>query len=191
MFDKLIINHSAPTLAGIKLANIFTCDYNNKNDLYKRIVYYNKILNNRGINLDVIKFYHNKALIYVYNREQLKKYFLDKEVMDFLSSYGYKTSNIYKNISLLKMKMRSSTSFPHEIAIFLGYPLKDILGYINNCGKNCLYSGYWKVYHNKEGALNTFDCYNRCREFYVNSFLRGNNILEIMDVYNLLSNSIN
>ena len=89
MFDKLIINHSAPTLAGIKLANIFTCDYNNKNDLYKRIVYYNKILNNRGINLDVIKFYHNKALIYVYNREHLKKYFLDKEVMDFLSSYGY------------------------------------------------------------------------------------------------------
>ena len=58
-------------------------------------------------------------------------------------------------------------------------------------GKNCLYSGYWKVYHNKNDAIKTFDSYNRCRFFYTNTFLEGKNILEIIESYSDYSNNIN
>lgn len=191
MFDELFINHSAPTLAGIKIANIFTYQYDSKKELYERIVFYNKLLNQKGINLSILKDYDSKVIVYVYNKEKLKNYIAREEVSKFLASYGYDSDNIYKSIRILSGKMANYKAFPHEIGIFLGYPLSDICGFINNYGKNSLYSGYWKVYHNKKDAIKIFDSYNRCRLFYINTFLEGKDILEIIESYNNSLNHIN
>ena len=121
--------------------------------------------------------------MYVYDREKLEKYILNDDVFDFLGNYGYKERNIYKCIKFLKERMQHNKNFPHEIGIFLGYPLMDIYGFINNYGKNSLHNGYWKVYHNKNEAIEIFNRYNECRSFYVNTFLNGKGILEIMDDY--------
>lgn len=182
-FDTLIINHCAPTLSGIKIANIFTYQYNSKKDVYKKIASYNKILNSRNINVSIIKDYDNKVIVYVYNKKRLEEYIFNDEIFDFLEDYGYKDKNLYKCIKLLKERMQYNKDFPHEIGIFLGYPLMDIYGFINNYGKNSLYTGYWKVYHNKKEAIKTFESYNRCRDFYTSTFLNGKGILEIMDYY--------
>lgn len=191
MFDKLLINHSAPTLAGIKIANIFTYHYDSKKELCDRIVFYNKLLGKRGIYLFVLKDFDSKVIVYVYNKEKLKNYIESEEISKFLCDCGYNSRNMYKNIQILSEKMKNYKNFPHEIGIFLGYPLIDICGFINNFGKNCLYSGYWKVYHNKNDAIKTFDSYNRCRLFYTNTFLEGKNILEIIESYSDYSNNIN
>ena len=185
MFDELLINHSAPTLAGIKIANIFTYQYYSKKELSEKIVFYNKLLNKKGINLSILKDYDSKVIVYVYNKEKLKNYMANEEVAKFLYGCGYNSDNIYKNIQILSERMTNYKNFPHEIGIFLGYPLIDICGFINNYGKNCLYSGYWKVYHNKNKAIKTFDSYNRCRLFYINTFLenKNKNILEIIESY--------
>lgn len=185
MFDELLINHSAPTLAGIKIANIFTYQYYSKKELSEKIVFYNKLLNKKGINLSILKDYDSKVIVYVYNKEKLKNYMANEEVAKFLYGCGYNSDNIYKNIQILSERMTNYKNFPHEIGIFLGYPLIDIYGFINNYGKNCLYSGYWKVYHNKNKAIKTFDSYNRCRLFYINTFLenKNKNILEIIESY--------
>lgn len=185
MFDKLIIDHCAPALSGIKIANIFTCEYKYKREVNKKVSLYNNILNKRGINVAVIKYYNNKAVVYVYNKKALKNYLSDDNIFKFLKNYGYKSKNIHESIETLKRRMQYSKTFPHEIGIFLGYPLIDINGFINNYGKNSLYTGYWKVYHNKKEAIKIFDNYNRCRTFYINTFLRGKGILEIMDDYKL------
>ncbi|WP_300368707.1 DUF3793 family protein [Brachyspira sp.] len=182
-FDELIINHCAPALSGIKIANIFTYQYSDKEEVYKKITVYNRILNNRNINVSIIKDYDNRVIVYVYDREKLGKYILNDDVFDFLGNYGYKEKNIYKCIKFLKDRMQNSKNFPHEIGIFLGYPLVDIYGFINNYGKNSLHAGYWKVYHNKNEAIEIFNRYNECRIFYVNTFLNGKGILEIMDDY--------
>lgn len=182
-FDELIINHCAPALSGIKIANIFTYQYSSKEEVYKKIISYNRILKNRNIQVSIIKDYDNKVIVYVYDKKKLEEYILNDDIFDFLEHYGYKTKNIYKCIKLLKDRMQYSKDFPHEIGIFLGYPLIDINGFINNYGKNSLYTGYWKVYHNKNEAIEIFSRYNECRNFYISTFLNGKGILEIMDNY--------
>lgn len=182
-FDELIINHCAPALSGIKIANIFTYQYDSKKELEKEVSSYNDILSCRNINISIIKDDNNKAIVYVYNEKELENYLLDDEIFEFLESYGYKSRNIYDSIEFLKTRMQYAESFPHEIGIFLGYPLIDINGFINNYGKNSLYTGYWKVYHNKNEAIKIFDNYNKCRDFYISTFLNGKGILEIMDNY--------
>ena len=183
MFDELIINHCAPTLSGIKIANIFTYQYEYIDEVYNKVISYNKILNSRGINVSILKDYDSKVIVYVYNKKRLENYIFNDDIFSFLECYGYKLKNLYKNIEFLKNRMQYSKTFPHEIGIFLGYPLIDIHGFINNYGKNSLYNGYWKVYHNKSEAIKIFDSYNKCRTFYINTFLNGKDILEIMDDY--------
>ena len=68
---------------------------------------------------------------------------------------------------------RSRTVFPHEIGLLLGYPLKDVKAFIENSGKNYLLSGYWKVYHDKERALEIFDAYTKVRRYTLEKLKEG------------------
>ena len=60
-----------------------------------------------------------------------------------------------------------------QIGIFLGYPLEDVLGFIENGGKNCLSCGCWKVYSNECEALKAFERYEKCKAVYQRLFASG------------------
>ncbi|MDR2258404.1 MAG: DUF3793 family protein [Treponema sp.] len=58
-------------------------------------------------------------------------------------------------LSFLKKRF-AEPGFPHEVGIFLGYPLEDVISF--SAGKPSPYAcrGYWKVYHRPEKAERTF-----------------------------------
>jgi hypothetical protein len=58
-------------------------------------------------------------------------------------------------LSFLKTRF-AGPGFPHEVGIFLGYPLEDVICF--SAGKPSPYHcrGYWKVYHRPEKAERTF-----------------------------------
>ena len=70
--------------------------------------------------------------------------------------------------------------FPHEMGVLLGYPTEDVLGFIENQGKNYLYAGYWKVYGNLEDTLKTFEAYDRARDYVICMTGNGNEIRDIL-----------
>ena len=63
-----------------------------------------------------------------------------------LTYYGYDSTEPEKAIEKLKMRLNETTEFPHEIGLFLGYPVGDVVGFIKNKGKNFKCCGCWKVY---------------------------------------------
>lgn len=56
-------------------------------------------------------------------------------------------------------KLREEPDFPHEIGLFLGYPLEDVKGFIENKADSSKCSGCWKVYGNEQKALKLFEKY--------------------------------
>ena len=44
MSDEMIIEYCSPTLAGIKTGNLFTCNYDDKNQLMRDIRRVNEVL---------------------------------------------------------------------------------------------------------------------------------------------------
>ena len=52
--------------------------------------------------------------------------------------------------------------FPHEVGIFLGYPLWDIRAFMQNPRREAKLTGYWKVYYKVEKARAQFQKYDRC-----------------------------
>ena len=147
MLEAEIIAHCAPTLAGIKTANMFTYTPGNRDDLQKEIEEENEKLNNRGVFVEVLRRSEHKALVYVYRK--LQERFFENEC------------------------------FPHEVGLFLGYPLDDVTGFIEQKGKNYKCCGIWKVYGDEQQTRILFRKLKRCSEIYRRLFADGRSILQL------------
>ncbi|MCD8022800.1 MAG: DUF3793 family protein [Lachnospiraceae bacterium] len=71
------------------------------------------------------------------------------------------------------------SDFPHEMGIFLGYPLEDVRGFIENRGQNFKMSGYWKVYGDVAYASRVFQLYERAKALALDLCGQGMGILDI------------
>lgn len=172
MFENSLIKYCSPTLARLKSGSIFSFE-GNFFEIELAITNQNQALNKKGVYITCLSYKNSKALIYVYRPEMLIKDFQEPKTNSFLLSYGYDASNPEKAISKLSNKIKTYSEFPHEIGLFLSYPIDDVISFINNKGCNCLFTGYWKVYHNAEAAEKAFSLYRKCSTIYANLFNNG------------------
>ena len=165
-FDRLLAYHCAPTLAGAKPASMLSYGKHHKwlDGVLDR---YNAELNVRGAYLEILCECKKHVLIIVYDEAQLTKALCETGVGCFLRQYGYQDcTDIRRCLHRVGERIASQQGFPHEIGIFLGYPLQDVMGFIHNKGRNYKMCGCWKVYSNAEQAQKTFDIYAKHREQY-------------------------
>lgn len=69
--------------------------------------------------------------------------------------------------------------FPHEIGVFLDYPLADVIGFIEHGGKNCKCCDVWKVYSNECATQVLFTRFMKCTEVYLRVFARGKLLIQM------------
>ena len=79
----------------------------------------------------------------------------------------------------LSRRLCCSAEFPHEIGIFLGYPLHDVVGFIENRGQNFTCCGCWKSYGDPDAAQKHFDQLSKCTAVYLRLFHSGTPILKL------------
>ncbi len=179
MFEKYLVRHCSPTLASIKTANLFAYYYDSEEELELQIKTWNNCLNKRGVNLYLLKNKNKTALIYVCREKMLNDDLSKKQVQEFLFQCGYNDFKINNVLETLKEKILSSEVFPHEIGIFLGYPLEDVIGFIENKGENCKLVGCWKVYCNECEMLRKFTNYKKCTNIYTKLWNEGRSIVQL------------
>ncbi|MGN0642432.1 MAG: DUF3793 family protein [Huintestinicola sp.] len=108
-------------------------------------------------------------LMYVYSEKLLSKRLVDNAVRSVLAEYGYAENlSLEEYLDRLSKRIGDSENFPHEIGIFLGYPVEDVVGFIENKGDNFKLCGAWKVYGSVENAKRIFSNYDKCRIFLCN-----------------------
>jgi hypothetical protein len=173
MLEKALIMHCSPTLAGLKSANIVNYASTDMDTLYDQLAQCRKMLNPKGVSIRLIKTTDTKALIYVYRRDRVQDDLRKDNVLNFLSDYGYETDQVDHCIERLISRMSVQTDFPHEIGLFLSYPLDDVKGFIEHKGQNCRCVGCWKVYCNECEARKTFARFDKCKNVYCDLFCRG------------------
>ena len=65
MLDRFLIEHCAPTLAGVKTANLFTCPFYSDEALSRLLQEQNSSLNRGGGSVDALQKKQDRALRYV------------------------------------------------------------------------------------------------------------------------------
>lgn len=179
MLEKSIIRHCAPTLAGLKTANMFSYIYHSIDELNKELQEQNYKLNEKGVFVELLKSSEKKALIYVYRRKKLETDLAQEGVQALLCGCGYCDVKCENCLERLKTRFFQYENFPHEVGVFLGYPLQDVTGFIEQKGKNYKFSGQWKVYGDACEMQKVFRRFEKCSEVYSRLFAGGRSITQL------------
>ena len=173
MQDDYIVRNCAPTLAGIKTGNMFTCPIDSRDAMLEFLRRMNKRLGPKGLRAIPLRYSETSALIYLYRPQKLRRDLADSTAAEILRKRGYNTASCEKCVIHLARKLREQEEFPHEIGLFLGYPPEDVCGFIENraCGCKCV--GCWKVYGDAEAAKKKFAQYRKCSRVYWDQWAKG------------------
>ncbi len=184
--EMQIVMQCAPLIARLKLSNLLMA----QNEDVGKIC---RILRRTGISYYVLAVTQKKTAILLYNRRQLEEYLAKENVNQILQEMGYGDMHLGQILCLFSKRyqgfVEGEQDFPHEMGLFLGYPVEDVVGFIENDGENCLYTGYWKVYANLSEKKALFQKFESARENLIQLLSNGMGLVEIVQNYSLLHNT--
>lgn len=179
-FSRKLAYHSAPTLLGIKCASLISLA-SSRFEIGFHIMKFNEKAFVKGLKTRILCECKSRSLMLVYNEKMLEKRLCEKETADLLKQCGYpENASMEENLEFLAKRIKKTDNFPHEIGVFLDYPLEDVRGFIENKGENFKLCGFWKVYGSEEKAERTFSNYRKCRNFLCRKLSEG------VDIYTAL-----
>ncbi|CCZ04004.1 MAG: DUF3793 family protein [Clostridiales bacterium] len=170
----------APLITGLKVSNLLIISKGNE-EVVKRI------LNRTGISYYRLIQTRTKTTFLLFRRNELEEFLSDENVRNVLMKAGYKSLQIDKILRTFSLRyeayIQGDKSFPHEMGLLLGYPVEDVVGFVENNGKNFLYSGYWKVYENQKAKVKLFDKFKVAEETLIHLLSNGLSMSDIIDIY--------
>lgn len=181
-FESLLAELCAPTLAGVKPASLFRYQPQPGEDICGEVRFWNAALAPRGVTVRLLKKCEltGAVLAYVYRPRQLASILKSAKVRDFLQSEGYRLpADDEAILCQLADRLCCEAGFPHEIGVFLGYPLADVIGFIRNRGQNYTYCGYWKAYGDPTMAQKCFAKYKKCEQVYKRLHDQGRTVWQL------------
>ena len=185
-FETVMIEQCAPVLASLKPAGLFRYETRDCADLARRVKNWNTQLNPKGLRVRVLKgcVLNHRYLVYVYRESRLTAVLADEKVQSFLRQEGYRlpetgVPDVHGLLTQLSRRLCCEADFPHEIGVFLGYPLTDVVGFIENQGRNFTCCGCWKAYGDPDAAARHFAQLNKCTRVYLRLFHEGTPIFRL------------
>ncbi|MDE7243419.1 MAG: DUF3793 family protein [Oscillospiraceae bacterium] len=173
--ESELIEYCAPTLMGIKPAGLFRYHAQSLELLRRMVSSWTETLTPYGLELRILKTKTGDCLIYLYRTQWLRRILSDGAVRIFLERMGYQVVRDPPDLlEQLSQRLCMEQDFPHEIGVFLGYPLEDVEGFIQNGGRNYSCCGCWKSYGDPEKAEALFASYRQCtalcKKWYQNGY---------------------
>jgi hypothetical protein len=165
---SIIAYNIAPTLKRLKAATTVTLCKHDRNmfNLWKE--HKQSITNKLNVCAFELKETDRAIIVLFYDKKLLEEKINDASCSNFLIDFGYTPEvELEENLKILSLRFGKLVC-PHELGIFLGFPLEDVKEFINNPQKECLLCGYWKVYYNKDRALQIFKYYDEAKCEIVN-----------------------
>ena len=174
-FEAVLVRQCAPTLAGMKPGSIFCFNHSPLEVSRQKVCQWNKQLEPFGLTVQILleRPGSSSVIVFVYRHNRLEQMLSDDAYQSFLAEAGYERTNLDGLLEQLAYRLRTQPEFPHEIGVFLGYPLRDVIGFIENHGRNFTCCGFWKSYGDPAEMQVCFACYRRCIQTYVAMFEQG------------------
>lgn len=179
-FKRCLYLNCSPTLRGIKPSNIFTLWKDKYPNWAQDLDECRSTLQRHGYDMVLLQENSRFLVVMVYHPDILQHCLSQRELRDFLHSMGYQEAlPLEAKLALLGQRFQCS-NFPHEIGLFLGYPMDDVTGFIDNHGENCKYTGDWKVYGDVNRAKRLFQAYQDSRRSVIDQASHGMELDDIL-----------
>lgn len=177
--ERTLAFHCAPSLSGIKPADLFTWNLP-ESEGEELLADYAALLARRGARLRVLRRRGRQCLLLIYRPERLADWLAQGPVSDMLERENYPVSAGQEAMLDALAQRLTAKDFPHEIGLFLGYPPADVEGFRRNKGRNWKLSGLWKVYDQVEEAARRFQAFDRCRVRLCTQLAEGKSLEQLL-----------
>lgn len=139
--EPSIVEHCAPTLARLKVASLFAVPSPHWASLLDDASRLGALLGQKGLALRLVRVGEGRALCYLYREEALARALSERDAAAFLRSLGYDPLDPQAALCTLCRRLSDADGFPHEVGVFLGYPLSDVIAFIEHRGRDCAVCG--------------------------------------------------
>ena len=173
--DSALVEHGAPTLAGLKTANLFPVKTGGQ-DITPALREANRVLSGKGIKIIPMKKSEKSVLVYLFRPDRLEEDLKCPEAESMLREKGYPCDDPALCLCRLIRHLEEDDVFPHEVGLFLGYPPSDVKCFMQDSRDGVKCCGCWKAYSNQEEAERTFTRFKICTDVYRAELKRGRSL---------------
>ena len=177
---SVIIRNAAPTIRKHKTSSLinFSKSNRNSNEIWEQ--YKNQVKDKLDVDYFELKKDTKNTLVLFYNKEKIDLSISNHKNMKFLKRFGYNEFMDAEQCLLLLGK-RFEHMCPHEIGVFLGYPIEDVTSFVDSPNTKCKMVGYWKVYHDIKKAEIIFNKYDEIKYAIMVLMMRGMKPTELLE----------
>ena len=119
-----------------------------------------------------VKSCEHSAQFFIYHKKSLARVLTKPGVAGYLEALGYNQSDSIENVVSLLTSKLCSQEFPHEVGLFLGYPLKDVLGFMGVLPLPYKKTMGWKMYGDTGASEKLYLKFKLARKFVSNVMLQ-------------------
>lgn len=181
--EQALIEHCSPTLVGLKPASLFRFQPVDTRKFVHAFLSLRAQLEGADLRLVILRGCRRTGayLLYLYRERALTELLEGRAHRAFLRSMGYAPwAGLRDCLRQLASRLYRGQEFPHEIGVFLGYPLDDVKGFIRHKGQNYTCCGCWKCYGDPETARRRFEGFHRCTETFRRRYAAGTPIIQLV-----------
>ena len=182
---KKLAHQCAPLLVGIKISNIFITNVEDKSQVIA-------LFEQSILSYEVLFECKKRVVFLLYHKKRLENHLQGAKQQGIMKKLGYDICELESVLVQVSQRYQCHMSFkeqfPHELGILLGYPHEDVLAFMERDGKECLYTGYWKVYSNVKRAQSIFRAYDHAKMRVSKMVMQGVSIPVIIERYYVLNN---
>lgn len=171
--EKFLLFNSSLVIADIKPSVTVNIKKNQGENYKNWLEYGEEFLIRVNLNYITLKEDENALIILIYKEELLKDHIFKEKNREFLSEIGYANVNCidyYTKFLRIRYKIYRC---PHELGVFLGIPVEDVIDFMDCNKKKCLGCGYWKIYNNYDEAIKTFKKYDEIKNKTISNLIKG------------------
>ncbi|MCK5450900.1 MAG: DUF3793 family protein [Candidatus Omnitrophica bacterium] len=182
--EHLMIQTS-PVLVGVKpsvltgICDTERCHGINFLDLWEKEK--ENIINDLGLSCRELKTTLRGKQLLFFDPDELKRTLMIRDNAEFLKRFGY-FSCVSEKDYLDELKVRfNGRNFPHEIGVFLGYPLKDIKGFIYRESKPLAALSRWRIFGDPTGSLKLMELHKQVESVFKQLMDKGKDPMRFLD----------
>ena len=165
--ESVLAYFGAPVTAGLKCACLVNLSRCGQNILGHWLDVRAELSRRLAVDFAEMSVSERSVLLLIYRERELLRALSMDGVREFLAQFGYEGDfgSAAPHVARLRERFsrasQDSWKMPHEVGVFLDYPLEDVKGFIENGGRNAKFAGYWKVYGNEIEAMRRFEAFRR------------------------------
>ena len=139
-----------------------------------------------GLDHAELKVEEASSLVLFYNPPALEATLAEPRNARWLARMGYPAADASVHAMLAHLVRRAATcDLPHEVGVFIGYPLKDVAGFMRRIPATPVHHGAWRVYGSAAESLARMRLYARAEADACEAFRRARGVDDFIDMISL------